>query len=143
VVGEPPAAKAETELCVEGANLVFAVAKSFTSVKLEPFQDSVFACDPPPKAMAPEATPDPLNPDLAVFKSPTSVHEDPSQDSLFATSDGVYPPKYKPEELEEPAAPPSALDVFNSAISVQEDPFQDSIDVDIGGTNPPHKTEDV
>ena len=62
--------------------------------------------------------------------------------SLATINPNVQQP-YKPEELEEPAAPPSALDVFNSAISVQEDPFQDSIDVDIGGTNPPHKTEDV
>jgi hypothetical protein len=72
------------------------VFKSFTSVQLVPFQDSVTAVASgisPPKAKAAVCVPDPANLLLAVFKSFTSVQLVPFQDSVTAVKGGTSPPK--------------------------------------------------
>jgi hypothetical protein len=84
------------------AKAYLAVFKSFTSVQLVPFQDSVCCISYsrwlkyPPKAKAAVLVPAPPgNSDLAVFKSLTSVQLVPFQVSVFAAGLGVYPPKAK------------------------------------------------
>ena len=87
------------------------MARSATSVQLDPSQDSVSALKLegglvlPAKANALVCIPAPLRYSLPVFKSPTSVQLEPFHDSLLALF-GI-PPKANPDEelTPDPAQP--------------------------------------
>ena len=71
--------------------------KSFTSVHVEPFHNSVTTSPPgdggaPPNAKADVVIPAPANALLALFKSLSSVQLVPFQDSVLAVSGGENPP---------------------------------------------------
>jgi hypothetical protein len=87
----------------------------FTSVQLEPFQDSVSAvlvvCTPPKAKAEVLDIPEPPKALLAVFKSFTSVQLVPSNDSVKAELGGVVPPKTKPDVCT-PAEAKAVLPVF-------------------------------
>jgi hypothetical protein len=95
--GPPPKAKAAVFVPAP-ASLCLAVFKSFNSVQLVPFQDSVFptltVVSPPNAKAAVLVAPQPAKNVLAVFKSLTSVHEVPFQFSVAPVTGGD-PPKAK------------------------------------------------
>ena len=117
---------------------------SFTSVHVEPFQDSVSPTvgDLPPNAKADVFVPAPAKFLIAVFKSPTSVQLLPFQVSLTASLVDVYPPNAKAAVLLAPAPAKESLAVFKSPVSVQLLPFHDSLFAIAGGP-PPNAKADV
>ena len=103
--------------------------RSFTSVQLDPFQNSVLAFVPgaPPKANAPLVVPEAASADLGLFTFPTSVQLDPFQVSTFAVSGGSEPLIAIADVLDDPHPPSSSLAVLKSDTSVHADPFHDSV----------------
>jgi len=103
-----------------------AVPKSFTSVQVDPFQDSVFATTGEfvePAIICAVDVPKPHIPSRAVFISVVSDHEDPSNCSTAAPGPGRPPELIAAVVVPLFDCPSLPLAVFKLGALVQDDPL--------------------